>query len=91
MEDIVRLTSGEQQSGTVDRRRPGRRNYDNPALIALLRSASKPVAAEDAPEPQSGEWAEDDLSPARGVVVSLLIGMLMWSAIGAAIWALLRI
>jgi len=91
MEDIERLTSGEQQAGTVDRRRPGRRNYDNPALIALLRSASKPAAIEDAPEPQSGVRGEDDLSPARGVVMSLLIGMVMWSAIGAAIWALLRI
>jgi hypothetical protein len=90
MEDVVRLTSGEQ-TGTVDRRRPGRRDYDNPALIALLRSASKPVAIEDAPEPPVALIRVDDLSAARGVATSLLIGMLMWSAIVAGIWALLRI
>ena len=90
MEDVVGLTS-EQRTETVDRRRPGRRDYANPALIALLRSGSNPVAIEDAPEPQGSARVVDDLSPARGVATSLLIGMLMWSAIGAAIWALLRV
>ena len=90
MEDIVGLPSG-GQTGTVDRRRPGRRDYENPALIALLRSASTPAALDDAPDPKEGWQGEDDLSPARGVAVSLLIGVAMWSAIGAAIWALLRI
>ena len=90
MEDIVGATSG-QQTEAVDRRRPGRREYANPALIALLRSASNAAVIEDAPEPQESAWGEDDMSPARGVATSLLIGMLMWCAIGAAIWALLRL
>ena len=90
MEDVVRLASGEQTQ-TTDRRRPGRRDYDNPALIALLRSASNAAAIDDAPDPQDSQWVEDDLSPVRGVAASLVIGLLMWSAIGAAVWALLQI
>ena len=89
MEDVVGLPSG-GQADTVDRRRPGRRNYENPALIAMLRSASKPVAIQDEPTPE-GRREEDDLAPARGMAVSLLVGMLMWSAIAAGIWALLRL
>ena len=90
MEDVDRLASGEQ-SAKVDRRRPGRRDYDNPALIALLRSASNAAVIEDAPDPQDATRSADDLAPARGIAVSLAIGVLMWSAIGLGIWALLRL
>ena len=67
----------------ADRRRPGRVDYQNAQLIPLLRgdlTHIDPVTAEmDAVSRM--RWV-DDLSPARGILVAVLITL-----IGATIWA----
>jgi hypothetical protein len=64
----------------TDRRSPGRRDYQNAHLIALLRSRSltvDPGEVEVAPRAQS----VDDLAPVRAVVVGVSIGTAMWAGI----------
>jgi hypothetical protein len=54
----------------VERRRPGRAEYENPALIALLREpAAVPVEANPAAD------TGDDLNPARGSLLSATCGL----------------
>ena len=72
----------------TDRRRPGRRDYQNPHMIALLRGQPliiEPKKAETGPEARS----VDDLAPARAVVVGVSIGAAIWAAIIMAVWYLL--
>ncbi len=86
-----------------DRRRPGRVNFRNPWLIALLRgnfryNASSSVESDDAPT--SAEWAPpntdrnhdhaDDLGPAHGIIVSLGLGAGFWVIIGLLGWLCVR-
>jgi hypothetical protein len=71
----------------ADRRRTGRKDYQNAHLIALLRGQSiitDPAKAEAARKAQS----VDDLAPARAVVIGVPIGAAMWAAI-FAIWSLI--
>jgi hypothetical protein len=66
-----------------DRRRPGRADYSNPALIDLLRgtpSAIKPA------EPQAER--RDDLAPAKGILMGLLMVVPFWAMVGFAVWYL---
>ena len=65
----------------TDRRRPGRVEYTDKALIALLRDPAAEVV-DDALEIDDG----DALAPSRGVLFGLLIGLGMWCAIGLTIW-----
>jgi hypothetical protein len=72
----------------TDRRRPGRTDYENANLIALLRDPSlitNPATTEvDAAAPQA--LSVDDLAPARGILTGLLVGVAMWAAIVVALW-----
>jgi hypothetical protein len=71
----------------TDRRRPGRADYENAHLIALLRdqpTIAAPPTAEVYAVPQA-RWA-DDLAPARGVIIGVSIGAAMWAAIVFAVW-----
>jgi hypothetical protein len=61
-----------------ERRRPGRREYTNPALIALLRAPSAP--------PNAVELADDPLVTARGIGVGLLLAIPAWAGIGILVW-----
>jgi len=61
----------------ADRRRPGRVEYDDPALIELLRTSGTGVQADE-----EEDQTDHDLAPARGLVFGLLIGVSMWTAIG---------
>jgi hypothetical protein len=78
-----------------DRRRPGRVEYDNPALIAILRNPTAGVHA-DAPElatlPRpAGEWSDeqdDDWRASRGIARGLLFVAPFWVAV-ALLWRLL--
>jgi hypothetical protein len=68
----------------TDRRSPGRRDYQNAHLIALLRSRSltvDPAEVDVAPRAQS----VDDPAPARAVVVGVSIGTAMWAVIIIAV------
>ena len=68
-----------------DRRRPGRPDSVNPALIPLLRREQllrpQPAAAMALPG-----GSADDLAPSRGIAVSAAIGALLWVSIGAVAW-----
>lgn len=69
----------------TDRRRPGRVDYQDAQLIALLRdqpTITNPATAEvDA----DSEVVANDLSPARGILIGLPIGAAMWAVI-CGIW-----
>ena len=69
----------------VERRRPGRVDYANPALIELLRAR-----AGDGTEHNliagPNENAESDLAPAKGVLIGVVLGLSMWSAGGLLFW-----
>ena len=68
----------------ADRRRPGRTDFANPALIELLRA---PVGKLDAAE--ASRDREDDLAPVRGIRNGVLLSVPLWSAIAAMAWLLL--
>jgi hypothetical protein len=56
--DAIRADVPEDKPAFVERRRPGRLNYTNQALIALLRRPD-------------GDVSKEDISPARGVIIGL--------------------
>jgi hypothetical protein len=69
--------------------------YRNPFLIALLRRSvpapsSAPVTHDDpsnhAADVRSVPELVDDLAPARGVGLSVLLGVLLWAAIVTVLW-----
>ena len=71
---------------TVERRRPGRREYANPNLIALLRRQRNDARPKvDGPADDlrnvSDRDERDDLAPARGILLSAVIGVLIVGAI----------
>lgn len=77
--------SGLDADTATDRRRPGRRNDVSPNLIPLLRRAARerfslPWITEDHP---------DQLSAARGLLIAMLIGAVVWFLIGLVIWAVI--
>jgi hypothetical protein len=78
-----------------DRRRPGRADYNNPALIALLRG---PQPSEETPPPASDQpgvaeaslQADDDFDadqgmPARGILIAVMLSVPLWMGIGFAV------
>jgi hypothetical protein len=70
----------------TDRRRPGRVDYQDAQLLALLRdqpTKPNPASAEAGAVPKV-RWT-DDLSPARGILIAIPIGAAMWAVI-CAIW-----
>ena len=88
-------------SAISDRRRPGRFEWINPALLQLLRG---PAQAVDALPPEAslavytplGESTKsndiapyedtDDLAAGRGIVVGLLLSFPIWAIIGFGVW-----
>jgi hypothetical protein len=69
-----------------DRRRPGRVDYSNPHLISLLRGEASSVGPNVGKLP-IGEV--DSLSTARGIGVSVVLGVLAWAAIAVVLWLVL--
>jgi hypothetical protein len=66
--------------GQVERRRPGRTENVNPALLPLLRGSEAPALDPDG-------YSENPLAPATGIMVGLLISGLIWTLIGSLlIW-----
>jgi hypothetical protein len=71
----------------TDRRRPGRRDYQDPHLIALLRgqpTITDPATAEV--DAITKVLPADDLAPARGILIELPIAAAMWAVAISAIW-----
>ena len=60
-----------------ERRRPGRVNFANPHLIALLRGKTPTVDATDAPN-RAAE--RDDLGSAKGIMVAVAVSATIWGA-----------
>ena len=69
----------------VERRRPGRVDYANPALIELLRARAGDGTEHNLIAGPS-EDAESDLAPAKGVLIGVVLGLSMWSAGGLLFW-----
>lgn len=88
----------EQTSSTDalhNRRRPGRKNYTNRFLIALLRRpqpADTPPSAsvEDSlvTEYQNDADEIDQLRATKGIATAILLGLASWIIIGFALWGL---
>jgi hypothetical protein len=71
----------------TDRRRPGRMDFQNARLIALLRGRSRLTdTAKAKVDAAPKTLLVDDLDPARGIGVGVLIGAAMWAAIMFAVW-----
>lgn len=85
---------GETAASTIrtrlrDRRRPGRVDYNNPDLVALLRDASHPAATQDPADSSIVFPSEDALGPARGIALGVVVSGLAWAVIVGSIWILL--
>ena len=69
----------------MERRRAGRVDYANPTLIELLRAR-----AGDGTEHNliNGpiEDAASDLTPAKGILIGVVLGLSMWCAGGLLFW-----
>ena len=65
----------------VERRRPGRAEYGNPALVAILRGSPTDTVA-----PVFDE--EDGLAPAKGLMLGVPLGILSWAVVAAIAWLL---
>jgi len=75
-----------------DRRRPGRANYRNLHLIALLRAGHGASSTPDATDrgPEQAEDTADDLAAARGIGIAVLLGGILWVVVIATflmLWA----
>jgi hypothetical protein len=88
-------------SSVSDRRRPGRLEWINPALLHLLRGPVSSVDTISRERDQSvgtlpGQPTKsvdihpdddtDDLAAARGIVAGLLLSIPVWAIIGLGIW-----
>jgi hypothetical protein len=74
------------EAGAAERRRPGRRDYANPHLIALLRhDQDAPAVDAGHPEAAPDREADSDLAPARGIAVGVILGAALW-AIPVLLW-----
>jgi len=89
MEELgVGALSASSPPAGVERRRPGRVVHVSAELVPLLRHP-RPIGAEaaalleDMPAPQAAE--QDDLAPARGIVVALAISLVLWAACYAVV------
>lgn len=78
----ARPTEPGDTAASPERRRPGRVENVNPALIPLLREET---VRDDAVLERAG----DDLDPARGIGVGIVLGVLLWAALAFALYWLL--
>lgn len=70
-----------------DRRRPGRADYRNLHLIALLRAGHGASSTPDGTDrgPEQAEDAADDLAAARGIGIAVLLGGILWIVVIATL------
>jgi len=80
----------------TERRRPGRIEYANPHVVALLRdpTALDPAASAEVSGPFEDLGTEgddgDNLAPAKGILTGLVLALPLWALIGAGAWFFLR-
>ena len=94
-EDIHAAEPSSSIDDLHDRRRPGRKNYTNRFLIALLRrprpaDTTPNAGAEDvlATEYHNDADEIDQLRATKGIATAFLLGLASWGVIGAALWGL---
>ncbi|HEX3401671.1 MAG TPA: hypothetical protein VNW98_07120 [Burkholderiaceae bacterium] len=81
---------------TADRRRPGRIDYENTTLIGLLREPQSDrleALLREAPAPAIAtvDTRRNDLDPARGMLIAILLAVPLWGVIGLLAWFFLRL
>jgi hypothetical protein len=69
----------------VERRRPGRVDYANPALVELLRAPAGDATEHDFVVCPT-EAADSDLSAAKGILIAVALGLSMWSVGALLFW-----
>jgi hypothetical protein len=77
-----------------DRRRPGRVAYTNRLLISMLRGEYPDQAARDTQEAagdagapiNASDQRRNDLAPAVGVLVSIMLSLPFWAIIVLIVW-----
>ena len=71
-------------AGAADRRRPGRVEYRNPILIALLRRSLRYRNAEGDGEPETRDDGDDDRKVPAAIAIAfiVLVSVLLWALIG---------
>jgi hypothetical protein len=79
-------------STLVERRRPGRIEFTNPHVVALLRDAAgiEPAESAELSGPVEDLDDRDNLAPAKGILTGLLLALPLWALIGAGAWFFLR-
>ena len=71
----------------TDRRRPGRKDYQNAHLIALMRGQQLGMCLAKAEVDEVPKALPvDDLAAARGIVIGAPIGAVIWAVAIFAIW-----
>ena len=71
----------------ADRRKPCRVGYAKPALIEL--APQQPGGATVEPADTRHE-ASDNLAPARGIMLGILLAVPFWCLLGAGLWFWIR-
>jgi hypothetical protein len=61
-----------------ERRRPGRAEYSNPYLVALLRGKTPTGDTTEAPKETAGR---DDLGSAKGIMLAVAVSATIWGAV----------
>jgi hypothetical protein len=79
----------------IERRRPGRLEYNSPQLIEMMRAPTKldPATSVDISIPLQNLGTEDDgdnLATAKGILTGVVLALPLWALIGAGAWFLLR-
>jgi hypothetical protein len=92
MAELIDFESEPETSTTLrDKRRPGRRQFAHPNLVSLLRGQSAPAPDAQPEIAEPGEVAAEPdrrttLAAARGIILGVALGSLIWGCIGAGFW-----
>jgi hypothetical protein len=72
---------------TTDRRRRGRVHTTNPYLIGLFRTRGSSAGVSQLASPALVETDEQDqLAATKGIILSVIIGLVLWIAFGFGVW-----
>ena len=88
MSELEMSVSEQKNQVLRDRRRRGRAAKVSPNLVPLLRGEAVPYRMlRDEADPPYGL---EHTTPAFGIAVSVVVGILLWGVLGLLAWAVLR-